>query len=393
MTIRPSIDEIVAKRRSSANADGELFKAIILDDSEAKKYDRDERAQRFIMSTETVDLYGDIVRQDGINTENFLKNPVALAYHNHTAPIGWWKDVTRIKGRPKRTEGVLTLHAAGTTAAVDEIDNLLAASAIKACSIGFKPLDAEWILDAEGRNTYGLDFVESILLECSVCSIPANPGSLAKAAGGDMRLAAELFEKVLDTYCEKTSGGLFVRKEFSDAYMAMKASKTTVTAPKKDGSAMSTLKVEFDFEEAERQAESFLEKLSKRVADIFRAPTEQLQAPADDKAEYRDAAPVFMKDADGKISLKGKWPQKFAIIPEILRDADEIIDRDGHGVTIRCANSVAELSVDDEDDDFLYVSLVRSYDPPPALIAGSRAKAVAARERMKQSLRDRGVLT
>lgn len=323
MTKRVSLDEIVSKRRASAADDGKLFKAVILDEPVEKAgYNPDTRSQRFIMSTETTDLYGDIVRQDGIKTDNFERNPVALAYHRHNAPIGWWKDVTKVNGRPKRTEGTITLHAAGTTDAVDEIDRLLSVNAIKACSIGFMPLEAEWILDDQGRNTWGLDFKESSLLEGSICSVPANPDALAKAAGGDMRLAAEMFERFLDTYCEKTAGGIVVRKDFADAYMAMKAPKTVVEAPKADEPIVSSLRVELDLEEAERQAEGFIEKWSKRFGEMFKAPE-----------------------------------------PPVVEEKTEPV-----------VDEVTEPEA-------------------PTVVAGSRQKAVVASARMKQSLRERGLLT
>lgn len=402
MTKRPSIDEIVAKRKTSADADGKLYKAVILDDVEAKGYNSEARSQRFIMSTESVDLYGDIVRQDGIKTDNFERNPVALAFHMHTAPIGWWKDVSKVNGRPKRTEGVLTLHASGTTDAVDEIERLLAANAIKACSIGFMPLEAEWILDDEGRNTWGLDFKESSLLECSVCSVPANPDALAKAAGGDMRLAAELFERFLDTYCEKTAGGIVVRKDFADAYMAMKAPKTTVTASaKKDGDAVSTLRVELDLEEAERQAEGFVEKWSKKFADLFKSPEEKaLDQVAKDIANLplnliveRPPIKLVDKEGDDLPTLIGEWPAKSRISVPLVEGKDMPLADDDGVITIRTMKSFAEYRIVAEKDGAFDVDLIRSYDPPPALVSGSRQKAVVASARIKQSLRERGLLT
>lgn len=404
MTKRVSIDEIVSKRRASAGDDGTLFKAVILDEAETKGYDPDKRQQRFVMSSESVDRYGDIVRQDGIKTDDFLRNPVALAYHDHRAPIGWWKDLQKVNGRPKRTEGVLALHPSGTTDSVDEVDRLLAATAIKACSIGFMPLDAEWIVDAEGRNTWGLDFIESALLECSVCSVPANPDALAKAAGGDMRLAAEMFERFLDTYCEKTAGGIVVRKDFADAYMAMKAPKTVVEAPKAADKTVMALTVDLDLTDAERQAESFIAKWTKKFGEMFKAASFvdpsvlHLSDPdggfiAPESAKYLGEPPVFTKDADGTVNLKGEWPAFFVATDEFI--GAEPAKRDGDVVTISLANSIAECNIDSEDADrgLLYLSLVRSYDPPPAVVKGSRQKAVVASARIKQSLRERGLLT
>lgn len=387
MTKRPSIDEIIARRKSSADDDGKLYKAVVLDETEAKGYDPDRRAQRFVMSSETVDLYGDIVRQDGIKLDNFMKNPVGLAYHNQRAPIGWWGDVKVVRGRPKRTEGVLTLHPAGTTEAVDEVDRLLAASAIRACSIGFKALEADWIYDEEGRNTYGLDFIESLLLECSVCAIPAQPDALAKAAGGDMRLAAELFERVLDTYCEQKSGGLFVKKEFADAYFEIKTPKTVVEAPKSDHSITVTL----DLEEAERQAESFVAKWSKKFGDLFKVQ---------DWSAYEVTNQAVGVDEHGVAHLlANEWPRH------------TIAKKDGAGtlanddvITIDTAESTARYRIVGEckefpDDDRVYVDLIdvtpkeRTEPDEPVLIEGSRAKAAAKTAKLRASLIARGVLT
>lgn len=277
-----SLDEIVSKRRASADDNGNLYKAVVL--GEEKGFNSESRSQRFVLSSETVDRYGDIVRQDGIEIDDFLRNPVALAYHNHRAPIGWWKDVAMIKGRPKRTEGVLELHAAGTTDAVDEIERLLAASAIKACSIGFMPMEAEWILDENGRNTWGLDFTASSLLEASICSIPANPDALGKAAGGDMRLAAELFERVLDTYCETKTGGLFVKKEFADAYMAMKSGTTTVQVPDnvpEEDPSLNHDALEVEEDTAEKEIETLTVGINVDPDSVVRAGEEATQGVLD----------------------------------------------------------------------------------------------------------------
>lgn len=317
---RVSLDEIVSKRRASATDDGKLYKAVVLDDVVTKGYDPAARSRRFVMSSESVDLYGDIVRQAGLDTTNFEKNPVALAFHDHRKKVGWWKDLAKINGKPKRTEGEVTLHEAGTSDVVDEMDRYLQQDAIRACSISFVPTDAEWIIDDQGRNTWGLDFKASILTECSLCFVPANPDALAKAAGGDMRLAAEMFERFLDTYCEKTAGGIVVRKDFADAYMAMKAPKTIVEAPKAEDDKAS-IKITLDLHEAEKQAEGFIEKWSKRFGEMFKAPE-----------------------------------------PPVVEEKTEPV-----------VDEVTEPEA-------------------PTVVAGSRQKAVVASARMKQSLRERGLL-
>lgn len=344
MTKRPSLDEMISRRKLSAGDDGQFYKAVVIEDAEgeARGYDPEARAQRFVMSSESIDLYGDIVRQDGLDITNFLKNPVGLAYHNHRAPIGKWSDLKTIRGKPKRTEGLLTLFAEGISDDADAIGRLLGADAIRACSIGFKPVDAEWILDEQGRNTYGIDFTASILLECSVCSIPANPDALGKAAGGDMRLAAELFERVLDTYCERTTGGLFVRKEFEDAYMAMKAPKTLHIAKAA----------------TEGREQRVYELSAERAAESKDRLETQLREFAESTAKIEETMSVFSKFAEAVRSLLG-----------IEKEAE---------VTTPAPEPETPVS-----------------EPAPAqpvLIKGSRAKANAKTAKLRASLRSKGLL-
>ncbi len=229
--MKTSVEEILSKRKDAVDDNGTLFKMVINE----KGYDEENRESRFVMSAESEDRMKDIIRQDGLDMKDFLKNPMALAYHNHRAPIGMWKDVKTINGRPKRTEGVIKLHPEGTTAAVDEVANLLAVGGLKACSVGFRVREAEWIKDKDDKYTGGIEFIESDLLECSVVSIPAHPAALMKAAQGNSPLLKETMEYILDTMCEKTASGLFVRKEFADAYAEMQGDKTSVVINNKSG--------------------------------------------------------------------------------------------------------------------------------------------------------------
>lgn len=322
-----SVDEFLSKRKDFVNDKGALVKGVVMD----KGYDAENRTGHFVVSTEEADRMRDVVSQDGLDITEFLQNPVALAFHRHTAPVGVWENVEKkLNGRPKRTEADFKAHPAGTTAASDEIANLLSVGGLKACSIGFAVREIDYIRDDKGVWNGGFFIAASELLEVSICAVPANPSALLKAADGDTRLFAEALEYILDTYCEKTAGGIVVRKDFADAYMAMKTPKTTVAPLQtkvfdtEDGPITVTVKtaLELDTEEAERQAESFLEKWSKRFGDMFKAPE-----------------------------------------PPVIE-------------------TKAEPIVEDESEP-----------EAPALVSGSRQKAVVASARMKQSLRERGLLT
>jgi HK97 family phage prohead protease len=296
-----SIDEIIAKRRLSADDNGNLYKAVILDEPAVKGYDASKRSQRFVMSSESKDLYGDIVRQGGLDIESFMKNPVALAYHMHSAPIGTWSDLAKVGGKSKRTEGTVTLFAEGTTERSDEIGRLLAAGGLRACSIGFMPSEAEWILDEQGRNTYGIEFLASTLLECSICSVPANPDALGKAAAGDMRLAVELFEGFLDTYCERTTGGLIVKKPFEDAYFELKAPKTVSLPPEPEAVTVEQVESMFSkFTETVKAMLGIVDKTPETVTE----KSDPVIEPEVTVSEPESAPPVLIKGSRAKANAK-----------------------------------------------------------------------------------------
>lgn len=123
----------------------------------------------FVMSSSHVDRVGDTIDPAGIDLKSFQKNPIALWAHNHAAPIGTWANV-RVQG--KKLLGDLKLAAKGTSRLVDELHSLIEQRIIKTVSVGFSPL--KWRENEHG----GYDFIESELLECSLCSVPANAHAL-----------------------------------------------------------------------------------------------------------------------------------------------------------------------------------------------------------------------
>lgn len=131
---------------------------------------------KFILSNETVDRMGDIVRADGWDLGAFKSNPVALFGHNHSFPIGVWKDVAVVG---KQLIGTLELAKQGTSDRIDEIRSLIEQGILKAVSVGFSikkysPIDA--------KDPWGAWDIEAAeLLETSVVSVPANSEALAIA--------------------------------------------------------------------------------------------------------------------------------------------------------------------------------------------------------------------
>jgi len=118
-------------------------------------------------STVDTDRQGDIVPstvwKSGV--QNYLKNPVILAYHDHSEPIGRMVD--------HRIDSKGLWIKARISAAAGEVFNLIKDGVLTAFSIGFRISDAEY-------NAANELFVvkELELHEISVVSVPANQNTL-----------------------------------------------------------------------------------------------------------------------------------------------------------------------------------------------------------------------
>lgn len=127
----------------------------------------------FVLSDETVDREGDVIKADGWDLQNFRKNPIALFGHNGGFPIGVWENV-RVEGN--KLLGRLRFAAEGTSDRIDELRRLVEQGILKTVSVGFRPSEMEPRED--GR---GFTFTRQELLETSLVSVPANPAALALA--------------------------------------------------------------------------------------------------------------------------------------------------------------------------------------------------------------------
>ena len=132
----------------------------------------------FVMSDESVDRVGDVIRAKGWDLDDFNKNPVALFGHSHDKPIGVWENV-RVVG--KKLVGRLKLAKQGTSAEIDTIRSLIEQRILRAVSVGFQPLEAKPL------EKGGYEFIKQKLHECSLVSVPANANALAiaKSFGAD----------------------------------------------------------------------------------------------------------------------------------------------------------------------------------------------------------------
>lgn len=224
-----SVDEFMSKRQATVGKTTGGQEAVFKGFVAPASYDPAKRAADFVMSSETVDRMGDIVRQEGLDLTRFLANPQGLLFHSsRTFPIGQWENVKKKqRPAPKRTEGTFKFAPAGGP--IPEIDQSVWAvenGLIRTVSIGFMPRELDVIEhDDETRTqvgwSWGFDIKTSELLECSLVPIPAQPDAIAKGmiANDQMPAAREFLEKALDEWARDPRTGMLVpRKELEGIY-------------------------------------------------------------------------------------------------------------------------------------------------------------------------------
>lgn len=166
-----------------------------------KSIDTTTRRIDFIISTETVDRYGDIIRVKGWNLKPYKANPVVLFGHQNREPpvakaIRVWKEDGALRATAEFMSEELSPFA-------HSIFRMYEERFLRATSVGFMPREYEYIQDDEGHIT-GYDFVKSELLEFSAVPVPANPEALvnARAKGINTTPIKTWAEKTLDEWPE-----------------------------------------------------------------------------------------------------------------------------------------------------------------------------------------------
>lgn len=140
-------------------------------------------------SDETTDRHGDIVRVEGWDTKEYLKNPVFLVGHDYNKmPVGRtiavWKDHND-SGAPTGKSLKFAVHfpAKNISKESDATLMLYKSGLLNATSVGFMPLSANNPVDQDERDALGLgphgvEFTKQKLWELSAVTIPSNSNAL-----------------------------------------------------------------------------------------------------------------------------------------------------------------------------------------------------------------------
>ena len=119
-----------------------------------------------LCDSETINSYGFKTDVNGINLSRFEKNPVMLYQHNPHMVIGRWEDI-KIEGGQLSATPVFDMEDPEAA----EIARKVEQGFIKGCSMG--------IVIKQMTRTKGIDTAtESVLLEASIVSIPADENAL-----------------------------------------------------------------------------------------------------------------------------------------------------------------------------------------------------------------------
>lgn len=146
---------------------------------------------------------GTIINQQGLSTENFLKNPIMLFNHDYDTPIGSWKNV-------EHKNGVLTGDPVfSNTQKAKEVEQLWNDKVLRAASVGVSIEKYSF----DKNDNFIIE--ESDLLEVSIVSIPANTDAVKQKLNQSFKLH-NMDEKVL----------VSLQKEISDLKTQLKAAQT-----------------------------------------------------------------------------------------------------------------------------------------------------------------------
>lgn len=227
-----TVEDFRASAKAGARPDGTVMRVAA---GEPVGTDDAGRKIRFVFSDASVDRAGDSISADGWQTDDFMKNPVALwAHDSYEPPIGRASNVGPESGK---LMGDIEFMAPEMSAFADTIYRMVLGKYINAVSVGFIPLEYSFVEDKD--RPWGIDFKRQELLEISVCPVPCNPNALAEARSKGINTTP------LRAWAEKLLDGgpmgriLVPRKLLEETFRAAKtpsAVRMKYLAPKKDAS-------------------------------------------------------------------------------------------------------------------------------------------------------------
>lgn len=264
-------------------------------------------------NTTTKDRMGDVIVSEAWTKgglDNYQKNPIVLAFHNHSKPIG------RATSLSVDSNGLKI--SAEISNSASEVYNLIKEGILKAFSVGFRVKEADY------DTTTDIFVIKDVeLYEVSVVSVPANQDSLfevskcfnnlaefaefKKSFGKDLN-ASETKEKfimdkeVLDQFSQQISDA--AAKAAAAAVGKIEEDKAAAAKKAAEEAARQQELIQLGTTGAERLVKDVEKKVTDEVTDI-RAAIGQLAADMKEQAETFSkmaasrTAPISLGDKGG----------------------------------------------------------------------------------------------
>lgn len=147
--------------------------------------DNDEkRIAEFVISSESVDRHGTVIKMDGWELENYKRNPIVGYQHNvhgyNANPdyvIGTgevWQEEDKLMGR-------VTFEPEGENEIADKVWRKLQNGVLRSTSVGFIAHAYRWGAEDHGEDPEVLYFTKQELTEFSVVNIPSNSDAVKRS--------------------------------------------------------------------------------------------------------------------------------------------------------------------------------------------------------------------
>lgn len=132
-----------------------------------------DKSVRFIGTTESVDRDNEVIKLEGWDFANYVKNPIVLWGHEHRSlPIG--KTVGIYKDEVRKAI-YFDIEFTESHELAKSVKALVDEGILKATSVGFKVLD--WDYD---ESVGGFVFTKTELFEISIVNVPANQDAIVQ---------------------------------------------------------------------------------------------------------------------------------------------------------------------------------------------------------------------
>lgn len=158
----------------------------------AEQPDPSERKARFIISAESVDSHGTVLKLGGWKLDRYAKNPIVLYQHD------WYgKNPNTIigKGRVYIEDGYLMGEVEFEPKEINELAETVFQKvlfgSLNATSVGFQAERGHWGAKEAGEDPNVFYFDEQELLEWSIVTIPSNADAVKRSAEIKMELPSK----------------------------------------------------------------------------------------------------------------------------------------------------------------------------------------------------------